>query len=203
MMLLLVGYVPADRGPCRWADGKRGIPLLPRKTSQPDFLVNPHRRRLLDLPHHIRQTMRCLQTNERMDVLPNSAHAFGKAAQATKGAAQVIVQSSSPTWADERFTVLRAKYNVVMETQIGRRHEVERAGTGGRGALGVRFDVSAFANIAFFLDDSVGRRQPILQGFCKIASGNCRPARAGFIVLSSSGGVAPLDPRLMAGIPPG
>ena len=69
MMLLLAFNVLPDDLAFAPAYGERRITFLPGEGAQPDLVLDPDRGCLLDLPHHIGERVRRLQTDQEMDVI--------------------------------------------------------------------------------------------------------------------------------------
>ncbi len=63
--------------------------------------------------------MRGFQSNQKMHMVGNTAHAFGKTTQTTNGAAEVFMQTISPIRMNERDAILRAEDDVAMQAQVG------------------------------------------------------------------------------------
>jgi len=63
MVLDLILNVCLHRFELRSADCKPAISILPPEGSQTEGVVNPFRRRLLNVPHHVSQTMRRADAN--------------------------------------------------------------------------------------------------------------------------------------------
>ncbi len=96
MMLLLMGNILANRL-SRWsAHGKRGLAILPRKKLIANLLMHPHRRRLLQLPHDVRQAMRGLEPDEQMHMIRHAAHFVRKPVQPASRSAQIFMQPRTP-----------------------------------------------------------------------------------------------------------
>src|ERR1019366_1085740 len=121
MMLFLCGDILAHRLHPAGADCEYRITLLPLKLT---LLVSrrPHRRRLLELAHKIREAMYGLKPNEGVDMIRNSADLERHACKAADGSAQIFVESWAPIWLDKGAAFFGGTDPVVMQVVIGRTH---------------------------------------------------------------------------------
>jgi len=156
MMLGLVRDVFLHLRSCRRAHRERAISFLPRKLPLLDFLMHPHGRGLLQLPHEIRETMRGLQSDKQMHVVSNPADALNKPTKSADRSAKVFMKAFTPGSVNERLAVFGGKHDVVMQSEKCRWH-------GGASLLASLRDARCFRIIP--------------------------------------GGVAPLNHRLIAGMP--
>src|SRR6476620_9284853 len=95
MMLFLVRNVALHALACRRAHGERRVSFLPREILA-DLRMDPLRGRLFQFAHHIRQTMRRLESNKQMHVVSGSSNSFGKSAQPANSATEIFVQPLLP-----------------------------------------------------------------------------------------------------------
>ena len=92
MMLFLCGDIPPCRLHPAGADCEYRITLLPPKLA---LVVSrrPHRRRLLEFAHKIREAMGGLKPDEGVDMIRDSAQLERHARQSADGATQVFVEA--------------------------------------------------------------------------------------------------------------
>lgn len=122
MMLGLVRDVFLHLRPRCRAHRERPIAFLPGELLQPDFLMHPDRRCLLQLPHEIGQTMRGLQSHQQMHMVGHASDSLRKSAKPSHGAAEVFVQSVSPRGVDERHSIFGGENDVAVQDKKGRGH---------------------------------------------------------------------------------
>lgn len=122
MMLGLVRDVFLHlRSRCR-AHRECSVAFLPGELSQPDFLMHPDRRCLLQLSHEIRQTVRGLQSHQQMHMIGHAADTLRESTQPSHGAAEVFMQSVPPRGVDERHSIFGGKNDVVVQGKKRRGH---------------------------------------------------------------------------------
>ncbi len=119
VMFLLPRDVIVNRRPRRRTHRDRAIPLLPGESRQAAFLLRESGRRLLQLPHEIRQPMSRAQRNEQMHVIPGPANPVRLGAESLHGAAKVFVHPHANRRCEPGLPPFRRKHDVVMEAQVG------------------------------------------------------------------------------------
>jgi hypothetical protein len=118
VMLLLPGNIVPDGGDTRRAYRERAVTFLPGELRQPQILVRPSGRGLLDLSQDIGETMRCAKTEEEMNVVISATDLLGYPIQCLDTAAEVSVQVIAPVGLDPRMTLFRAEDNVVVKAEM-------------------------------------------------------------------------------------
>lgn len=93
------------------------VTFLPRKLTALNLIMHPNRRGLLQLPHEIRKAMRRLQSNQQMDVIRNAAHALAESSQTTDRSTEILVQTPTPRFGNQRHSIFGGKDDVVMQSE--------------------------------------------------------------------------------------
>ncbi len=94
--------------------------------------MNPTTGRLFQFPHEVSNAMRCLESDEQVDVIFNAAHRKRDAGELTNDSTQVSVHPISPIDLDPGLAVLGRESDVVVQA-VERRHG---------GALGLEWQVT-------------------------------------------------------------
>ena len=119
MMLLLIGNVMLHRLPGCRADGKCRISFLSREGGHTYLLMHPNGGCFLQLPHHVRETMRRLEAHQQMHMVCHTAHALRESSEAANRAAEIIVEARPPGRFNEWLAAFRSENEVVMQAQVG------------------------------------------------------------------------------------
>ena len=122
MMFLLIGNVGLDGPSRRGADCECCVSFLPGKRPTVEIVVNPTRRCLFQLAHHVGQTMARFQANQEVYMIDHSSHTLRESVQTRNRTAKILMESASPRRDDPRFPRFRAEDEMIMEAAIGGRH---------------------------------------------------------------------------------
>lgn len=134
MMLFLTKNVSAHLLQMRSADRESAVTLLPCKTVQGQFLVNPARRLALEFAHHIGQAMGRAQSGKNVNMISRSTNRMGRTVEASNHATEILVHPGARSRREPRLAIFRAKDEMIMQREMGRGH----AGTS-RAPAGAQF----------------------------------------------------------------
>lgn len=87
------------------------------------MLMHPCGGSLLQFPYEIRKAMGGFQSHQQMHMIRHAADGFGNATQAMDRATKIFMKPWTPRGIDQRYPVLRAENNVIMQAQIGGGHD--------------------------------------------------------------------------------
>ena len=136
MVHFLFGDVVPDGRHRRRAHGEGGVSLLPRKPRIAARIGSPLRRCLFQIAHKVREAVGGFQADEQMHVVGDSADALGRASEAARSSAEVVVECIAPLRNDQWATLFRGEDEVIMEAGVGRRHRALASTPSGVLAMG-------------------------------------------------------------------
>ena len=137
MMLGLVRDVFLHLRSRRRTHREGSVAFLPRKLTALDFLMHPNGRALLQLAHEVPKAMRRLQSNQQMDVISHATHALSESSETTDCSTEILVQTPTPRFVNQRHSIFCGKDDVVMQSK-------KRRGHGGAGWLASLRDAIIF-----------------------------------------------------------
>ena len=141
MVLLLIGDVGADGGPCGGADGEGGVSFLPVEAGAFRF-PDPVRRGFFQLPHEVGEAGGRFQGDEKMNMILHTADSFGMRVQSIGDASEIGMEFVPPFPGQNGFAVFRREDEMIMQAGMGGGHVKMGAGT----PAGVR-DVGDFGPV--------------------------------------------------------
>ena len=127
-MRRLVCNVVLDTAARGGADGESRIAVLPTESCFADRVMDPHGRCFFQFTHEVRQAVRRLPVNQKMNVVSHATDALGKTTECFHRSAKVFMQARDPGFDDPWFAPFCAEYEVVIQAEVGRRYEAPAAG---------------------------------------------------------------------------
>src|SRR5262245_15874270 len=96
MVFRLTGDVSGHRAMRGGTHSKCSVAFLPGKPPMSHLIMHPKAGGLLELSHEIRQPVRRLKPNQKVDMIPDTADLLRKGVESAHCAAKVLVQARPP-----------------------------------------------------------------------------------------------------------
>ena len=114
VVFLLMRDVIPDRFKQGNAHGKSAVAILPFKIFFADGFMHPGGRGSLHIPHYIGQPVCGAHSQQQMDVIGNATDSFGDNVKRLGRAAEIGVQTRTPSSRNQRTLVFCSKHDMEM-----------------------------------------------------------------------------------------